>query len=159
MLQLGAMSGSQFDEVYPAAQGAIHVHATFDHAFRQHSPSLFFGDAHGCGPLIVFTYLTYEIQLAILPLLVDLAVLEVVVHIQCYAVLSILGVLQSSFSDDKVEISCRVRIALAELLEAEAAVPEDLPGDVSRGGDFQAGGHHFQGAPVLVPDQVSDESV
>ena len=34
---------------------------------------------------------------------------------------------------------------------------EDLSGDISGGGDFTAGGDHFEGAPVLVFDQVSDE--
>jgi hypothetical protein len=72
-------------------------------------------------------------------------------------VLSVGGVLQSGFSRDKLEILSWVSVSLTELLKAEATVSEDLSGNVSGGGDFNAGGDHFKWAPVLVPDQVSDE--
>jgi hypothetical protein len=34
---------------------------------------------------------------------------------------------------------------------------EDLSCNISCGGDFETGGDHFEWAPVLVFDQVSDE--
>jgi hypothetical protein len=75
------------------------------------------------------------------------------------AVLSIFFVLQSCFSTYKRQVFSRVSISLTELLEAETSVSQDLTGNISGGCDFDTGGDHFEWAPVLVFDQVSDELV
>jgi hypothetical protein len=87
--------------------------------------------------------------------------LRFVVHIELYAILSIPGVLKSSFSQYKrfIKLCCRVSVSLAELLEAETSVSQDLSGNVSGRGDFDTGGDHFEWAPVLVFDQVSNKFV
>jgi hypothetical protein len=42
-------------------------------------------------------------------------------------------------------------------LEAETSVSQDLSGNVSCCGNFDTGTDHFEWAPVLVFDQVSDK--
>jgi hypothetical protein len=75
------------------------------------------------------------------------------------AVLLVGMVLEPQLRDRGMTQKVACGVPLAELLEAEAPVSEDLSSDVSGGGDFYAHAGHLKDTPMLVLGAVTQQAV
>lgn len=146
MFQLGGRVSPHLNVVEPGSKAALHVEAGLCHPLGQDTAGNLFGDPLTQGPLIHFVGRGGNHFLQREPLLLDLPF----GHGQ--GVLPILHVLGTG-------LPChsswgRLGISLGEFLEAKAAVPQELPGNIPGGDNLQRNIHHLQGGPMLVADEV-----
>lgn len=143
MFKLGGGVSPDFHVVEPRAEASLHVEARLGHPLRKDTAGNLLGNPLGEGPLVDPLARGCNHLLHGFPLSLDLPW----GHGQ--GVLPILQVLGAGFPRHH-DGGC-LCVPLTELLEAEAAVPQELPSNVPRSYDLQGDIDHLQGGPMLIP--------